>query len=272
MYKLLACDLDETLLGTDHHVPQRNKEAIKKAIEQGTYIVPASGRSFNIMQDVLKELGIYQKKDTYSISFNGACITENYQNRICDLQPALSWDLCNHIWKWGCDLGDVDVHIYTLNTIWTTPLCPADREVFEAINIPAVETTQTSIEFLKGTHIVKILYMNLDIEYLHKIAQEIPDIPKEIEVTYSSDRYLEFNAHNTNKGEGLKRLAAKLGIDMSETIAIGDSDNDKEMIAAAGLGVAMANADVRYQKMADYVTHFNNDEGGVAEVIEKFIL
>ena len=272
MYKLIAFDLDETLLGSDHHVPERNRRAIARAMEQGVYVVPCSGRSFNIMQEVLHELGMYQRKHTYSVSFNGACITENYHNRICALEDSLSWDDCNAIWQYGCELGTVDVHLYTLNTIWTTPLNAADQEVFDALHIPSVATTQRSIEFLKGSHLVKILYMNLSLDYLHTISKTMPPIAPALDTTFSSDRYLEFNAKGVSKASGLTRLAAYLGIDMHDVIAIGDSDNDAEMIRAAGLGVCMANGGDAYKRMANYVTRATNDEGGVAEVIEKFVL
>ena len=184
----------------------------------------------------------------------------------------MSWDDCNAIWQYGCELGTVDVHLYTLNTIWTTPLNAADQEVFDALHIPSVATTQRSIEFLKGSHLVKILYMNLSLDYLHTISKTMPPIAPALDTTFSSDRYLEFNAKGVSKASGLTRLAAYLGIDMHDVIAIGDSDNDAEMIRAAGLGVCMANGGDAYKRMANYVTHATNDEGGVAEVIEKFVL
>ena len=91
-------------------------------------------------------------------------------------------------------------------------------------------------------------------------------------MSYSSNRYLEFNARGVNKGAGLMRLADMLGVPREQTIAIGDNYNDLSMVEAAGLGVLMANAPEELKPRADYVTHDDNDAGGVAEVIEKFVL
>ena len=105
MYKLVAVDLDETLLNDARHVPLRVRRAIEQARAKGVYIVPSSGRSFAIMQYILDEIGAKDMKDEYAISCNGACITENAHNTIIDLQPPTPWDFCNKMWKHGIQLG-----------------------------------------------------------------------------------------------------------------------------------------------------------------------
>lgn len=272
MYKLVAVDLDETLLNDARHVPLRVRRAIELARAKGVYIVPSSGRSFAIMQYILDEIGTKDMKDEYAISCNGACITENAHNTIIDLQPPTPWDFCNKIWKHGIQLGNVGVHVYTLASIYTTKWREDDRNIFTLTGIPAIETREADLEFLRNTHIVKILYMNNDFAYLQQLAHDMRDLTCDVGVTFSSNCYIEFTPKGISKGAALKRLAHHLGIDMSETIAVGDSANDTEMIKAAGLGVCMANADDSMKTQADYVTQDNNNEGGVAEVIEKFIL
>ena len=272
MYKLLATDLDETLLNDQHHVPQRVLKAIQAARERGVYIVPASGRGFKIMQDVLREIGTWNREREYSISFNGACITENKNNRVVDLQKGTSWEFCNTIWKYGLALGNVDIHAYTIDTVWTNILAPENRATVKAIKLNQIETSEPNLDFLRHNRMVKILYMSQDFEYLKQLEEKMRPMTHEVDTTFSSNLYLEFNAKGISKGAALMRLASYLGIKPEETIAVGDSHNDIEMIEAAGLGVYMSNASESLKPHATYVTQADNNEGGVAEVIEKFIL
>ncbi|MNR08724.1 Sugar phosphatase YidA [compost metagenome] len=92
-----------------------------------------------------------------------------------------------------------------------------------------------------------------------------------LEITNSSPYNYEINPQGVNKATGIKIVCDLLGLDMSQVIAVGDSLNDLAAIQAAGLGVAMGNAQIAVQENADYVTASNNDDG-IAEVIQKFIL
>ena len=82
MYKLIACDLDETLLSSDRSVSKKNVEAIQKAQDLGVKFVLASGRGYASMQDTLKEIGLYEEEDEDVISFNGGAVTENKENEL----------------------------------------------------------------------------------------------------------------------------------------------------------------------------------------------
>src|SRR5690606_18935604 len=100
------------------------------------------------------------------------------------------------------------------------------------------------------------------------ILQEL--LGDQLHITKSKAHYLEFMHKEGTKGHALQALAQHIGATMDETIAIGDAWNDREMILAAGLGVAMGNAVPMLKEIADYVTLSNNDDG-VCHVIEKFI-
>lgn len=93
-----------------------------------------------------------------------------------------------------------------------------------------------------------------------------------MDVSYSSNRYIEFNHKGVNKGAGLKKLADLLHIDIQDTIAIGDNYNDLSMIKDAGLGVGVQNAAPGIKPDCDYITTATCEEGAVCEVIEKFVL
>ena len=90
-------------------------------------------------------------------------------------------------------------------------------------------------------------------------------------MVFSSNILLEFNPKDTNKGTALKRLSEYLNIPMEETMALGDSYNDIEMLETAGLGVAMANSPKDIKDISDYTTLADNNNNGVAEAINKFI-
>ncbi len=269
MYKLIACDLDETLLTDDAHVCQRNKEAIAQATKLGVKFVPATGRGYRAIEKTLEEINLKDKANEYVISFNGGCITENKDDRIMKFQ-GISFDKADELYRLGLNY-DVCMHVYTKDMVYVYNADEEEinylklRHVYKIINEP-------SLDFLKGQDIAKVLYGNPDVPYLEKVAAEISDATKDLDVSYSSNRYLEFNHQGVNKGAGLLWLADKLGIKPEETMAIGDNFNDLSMIKAAGLGVGVANTNPKMKDDCDYITEANNNNGGVGEAIEKFIL
>ena len=117
----------------------------------------------------------------------------------------------------------------------------------------------------------QIIY-KVDYGYLKKIEDDLKDITGDLDVSYSSNRYIEFNHQGVNKGQGLKKLADILGVDIKETIAIGDNFNDLSMIKVAGLGVGVQNTVEDMKKECDVITKATNNENAVAEVISKYIL
>lgn len=269
MYKIIACDLDETLLSRDHTVSRRNKTAIEKARRMGVKFVPATGRGYDSVEPTLKELNLFQEEQEYVISFNGGAITENKGNRLLHFQ-GISFDLASQLYKRGQNY-DVTIHIYTRDVVYLYNAAPDDAKSLSArMNIR--EITCKDIDFLKDTDIVKALYMNTDYDYLRRIEDDYRDLAPLMDVSYSSNRFIEFNCKGVNKGAGLLSLGKLLGVKPEETIAIGDNFNDLSMIKAAGLGVGVKNSIEGIKKDCDYITEADHEEGAVAEVIEKFIL
>lgn len=273
MYRLIACDLDETLLDGTHHVPERVRRAIAAARELGVRFVPATGRPYASADDTLEELGLLGAPGEYVLSFNGGVITENAQRR-----PLTSCGLPNATAEALYEAGierNLCVHVYTLEHVYLYNYWPQERSYIGGrMNI--VETAEKSLGFLSttGEHVVKILFMSLDMDELRRTERELADagLTEGLDVVYSSNRYLEFNAPGINKGTGLLALAERLGIAPEETMAIGDNSNDVPMLRAAGLGVAVANASAEALSAADYVCEADNNAGGVAEAIERFVL
>ena len=269
-YKLIAADLDETLISRDRTICQRNIDAIKKATEMGIKFVPATGRGYNSVHDTLKTLGLYDKEGQYTISYNGGAITENKDEKLLYFQ-GITFEEAEALYKYGLRYDDICMHVYTPDQVWIKNLFPEEYE-YIAVRQPCTEIFTDDIDFLKDKEIVKFIYMNLDHSYLERIAEEVKDLTKDMDVSYSSNRYMEVNRKGVSKGTGLQRLCDILNIDIKDTIAIGDNYNDLSMIKAAGLGVGVANTVEAMKPECDYVTKADCDEGAVGEVIEKFVL
>ena len=270
MYKLIACDMDETLLNTkDRKVSAKNVETIQRARQKGVKFVPATGRGYRSIQGTLTELGLIDLPNEYVISFNGGAIVENQNNRLLHFD-GISFELAEEFFKRGLNY-DVCIHVYTLDTVYVYNFTDNEKAYLNG-RMEVEEFFDKNINFLKGQEIVKALYVNTNQDYLHKIETELKDITADVDVSYSSNRYIEFNHKGVNKGQGLLNLAKRLGIKQEETIAIGDNFNDISMIEAAGLGVGVANCVEGIKPQCDYITSATCDEDAVAEVIDKFIL
>ena len=269
MYKIIACDLDETLLGSDRKVSVGNRAAIAKARERGVKFVLATGRGFASVQGTLTELGLNDADGEYVISFNGGVITENKQNRVLSFH-GLPFDLAQDLFARGL-ARDVCIHVYTIDTVYAFRL--NDNEVsYVNGRMEMTESHATDLNFLAGQNIVKILFQNTDAAYLRQIEADCGDIADRADISFSSNRYIEFNAKGVTKGAGLLQLCSVLDVNPQDTVAIGDNFNDLPMIQAAGLGVGVQNSAEGLKKFCDVVTEARYDEDAVAEVIEKYIL
>lgn len=270
MYRLMFSDLDETLL-VNHHVPKMNQEAILKAREQGLKFVPCTGRAFNMIPDILKEIGTYDKAGEYSLCFNGGLIVENKDNKVLHFK-GLDFKQAKEIFENARNLY-VCVLVFTLDCcyIFHADEDEIQRKIAQKAKFKVIE--DYDIDFLKDEKIAKILYEKRDMDYLKQLAKKLPEsIQETCSIAFSSGRYLEMNTKGVDKGYGMRWLVNYLGYDMDETIGIGDNYNDVEMIKTAKLGCAVACASDDIKELAQYVTQKDYDEGAVKEVIEKFVL
>ena len=269
MYKIIVCDLDQTLLSDDCTVSRGNVEAIQKARALGVKFVPATGRGYRSIENTLKQLDLLDRENEHDISFNGGAITENKGNRLLHF-AGIPFSLAEELYRRG-QRYTVCIHVYTGDTVYVYRLWQEEIE-FLAGRMPVTEVFETGLDFLAGQEIVKVLYMNTDYAYLKRIEAELRDITGDVDVSYSANRYIEFNRRGVNKGAGLLSLAKLLGVSPEETIAIGDNFNDLSMIQVAGLGVGVRNTVEDMKPLCDYITQATSNENAVAEVIEKFVL
>lgn len=270
MYKMILSDLDETLL-VNHHVPKFNQDVVHKVCEKGVKFVPATGRAYNMIGDILKEIGTYQKENEYSICFNGGLIVENKNDRILHFK-GLTFEQTKTFFEIGLQY-EVCILIFTLDCCYIFRADPNEvqRKIDQKAHFEVIDVD--CMDFLKNEKIAKILFERRDMDYLFDIEKNIdPHLKKDISISYSSYRYLEINPLGIDKGYGLRWLANYLGYRSEEVIAIGDNYNDVEMIKEAGLGACVSSAREDIQTLANYVAKCDYDEGAVREVIEKFVL
>ena len=191
MYKLIVCDLDETLLQTwDKKVSQKNCDAIKKAREKGVRFVVTTGRGYETVDGTLEEIGLKDQEGQYVISFNGGAITENHGNRLLHFQ-GLPFSEAEELYRRGMNYN-VCIHVYTVDTVYVYNFTQGEKDFLRG-RMEVVEVQDRNLDFLRGQEIVKCLYMNTDHPYLEAIARDLSDITGDMDVSYSSNRYLEFN-------------------------------------------------------------------------------
>jgi len=266
MYKLLALDLDDTLLDSNIVIPENSRRAVDLARQSGVRVTFATGRTFRSALPFAQELAI----EDYIMTYQGALVKHSVNGQVLSRLP-LPFDVALKV----IDL--VDSYGYHLNVyLDDTPYIAKPSEESKRYNaiskIPMIEVGDLG-SFLrqKGEAPIKILAVAEE-ELLDRLADEAKLIfAKQLHICKSKPTFLEFSHLLGNKGDGLATIAAHYGIAREEIIAVGDSYNDLEMIEYAGLGVVVSNARQEIKDRADYVCP-SNDECGIAEVVEKFIL
>ena len=270
MYRMIVSDLDETLLNSQHKVGDNNLYWINKARkEKGVYFVPATGRIYAMISDILQDLELYNVEKEYVISGNGAMITENKDNQMLHFD-GMPFEDMEAIMKFATT-QDVCVELFTEDTVYVYNVNDYERNVLSHITGNFVYLDDPDVSFLKDTPIVKILYMNLNTDYLKSLEPLMKPLTKNVQVSYSSNRYMEFNRLGVDKGKAVLWLANMLNIDIKDVIVCGDNYNDVAMLEVAGLSVAANNAVEDVKKICDVVTDNDLNDGVLAEVIQKYI-
>lgn len=269
--KLIAIDMDGTWLRGDCSISQKTKETIQRAIEAGYCVVPTTGRSFRNSVNVLQDCEGLR----YFINANGSTVTDALEEQVIytEAMPYETareiYDLSNQYESFLEIYEELDAHVdkYGREFLLRAGLSGDYVEQLLSTNVEHdclddfMESTQRRIcKF----HIV-CSSADIASQLKRKISQ-IPDIyplsvfPLNIEVVNGT----------WSKASGLKKLTEHLGLTSSEVMAIGDSDNDYDMICWAGTSVAMGNGNKKVKEAADYIVS-SNDEDGVAEALEKYL-
>ncbi len=285
MIKLIASDMDGTLLNHNHKIPKENVKLINFAKNQGIEFVVATGRAYYEALPALNEENI----NCDVISFNGGIVYDKNGN-IISITPMLPKDLYYTIEI--LKSFDISYQLYTKNTIYTTSI---ETDINAYIDLIRSNGYEPDVEHLRAeaqqkldvgyiTEVenielylnekenppIKIIAISNDISKLENAAKLLSDNTS-ISVTSSGANNIEIMHKNATKGEALKEIAKIYGINLENAVAIGDNLNDQAMLDIVGYSVAMKNGNTILKEQAKYVTEKTNSEGGVADTIFKLI-
>ena len=285
MIKLIASDMDGTLLNHNHKIPKENVELINYAKNQGIEFIVATGRAYYEALPALNEENI----NCDVISFNGGIVYDKNGN-IISITPMLPKDLYYTIEI--LKSFDISYQLYTKNTIYTKSIETDINAYIDLIRSngydPDVEhlraeaqqklevgyiTEVENIELYlneKENPPIKIIAISNDISKLENAAKLLSENTS-ISVTSSGANNIEIMHKNATKGTALKEIAKIYGINLENAVAIGDNLNDQAMLDIVGYSVAMKNGNTILKEQAKYVTEKTNSEGGVADTIFKLI-
>ena len=295
--KVIALDLDRTTLRSDATLAPRTREAICDALAAGLEVVIISGRPrCSLPQEVVVIPGI-----RYLVTSNGAAVNKRYYKH----ENTDIWQVCvakqqyelleeKRIWAWTLakeaalaildhSLPYFEKELLTYETfVEGIAYAPEDY-----VNYPSkygapkkaevyVKSTRIPIadfpSFVKE-HAYELDSLDLlvaDLDYFEEIQELIRCNVADVYMTSSMKRMLEISNKEAGKASGLRYVLKDMGLRTEQVIAFGDGNNDADMLAYAGLGVAMANAMPHCLECADYVGK-SNDEDGVAEIIEMIV-
>ena len=263
--KLIAVDLDGTLLNSDHKISEETKKALQKAARMGISVVPCSGRPFPGVKQYLEELDLQGDKQ-FAITFNGALVfnlngeeivkdTLSFTDFTYFLEMAKKYKMPFHV-----ELDDhfvtLDrkINIYLSHESWMTQM-PIEVKDFD--EIPADFT------FVKGMFTGSHKEME---DFLKRV--DLADF-KSYNASTSDPTLFELNSKTASKGNALKQLGKKLGLREDEIMIFGDQSNDLSMFSVPGFKkVAMGNAIEEVKAKADFVTR-TNDHNGIAYALEE---
>lgn len=270
--KIIALDLDGTLLNSDKQLTEENAAALERAAAAGAEIVPATGRFFRGMPEFIQELPYLR----YVISVNGAQVYDiKNQKTVCSSE--MPWERAVSVME-RLDEIDVIYDCYQDGWGWMTKALYDKAEEFAPTihNLKMIRTLRTPVpelkEYLreKGEGVQKIQIFFKDLNLREKMLKVLPEEFPDLVVTTSIVNNIEINSKGATKGNALNSLAEYLGVLKTETMAFGDDDNDISMLKAAGIGVAMGNAAKEAKEAADYITD-SCDNSGVAKAIKHFL-
>lgn len=262
-YKLIAVDMDGTLLNSEGIITEKTRASIQRAVEKGAVFSICTGRPIQGVEAFNKLLNL----DAPFITYNGAMIVMGKSKEIL-FQQVLPTEVARNILSIGKTLGTTIV-MWSNNKLYAYEL---NERVLDYKKISTVEPIiiQNEEEIIQSG-ITKILWYD-DTEKLDYYQSILKDKLRD-SCNYCTTRpvFLEFFNKDVSKAVAMEKLGEHFGIRREEMIAVGDGFNDLSMIEYAGLGVAMGNAPEEIKSKADYVT-LSNDEDGVAHVLEKFVL
>ena len=266
--KLLFVDLDETLLTSDKTVSPQDMTAINEMISAGHKVIINSGRPLYSILGIAEKID-FLREGFYISSFNGGLIYDPVKKERL-VSRSVDKDICRYFFDEARKAG-IHCHTYTENNVVSERATKEFEFYTNRIHMPGIVVDDFS-EVVDEPP--KMILISLDgKEVLEKFRIEHEEFAKgRLYTTFSDARLLEYSNLLANKGEAIKYMCEYLNVSIEDTVAAGDEENDIPMIKVAGVGCAMKNATEATKECADYITDRTNNEGGISEIIYKFIL
>lgn len=268
-YKLIALDVDGTLLNSKKEISQKTNQTINQAIQEGKEVIISSGRCLPELKDILEQIpGI-----RYLIMTSGAMVYDIQNNKEIysnQLDPETIHTILNVSKE-----NDILVHLLTDRSIVESNKGHRLEEYGMGVYQPMYNSIATFVDDIYTYYeqlnkpLEKVNLYHKTVEDREHSLSRLKNLP--ISLKFAEGTSLECSALHINKGTGLIKLCEHLGIDIQETICVGDADNDIEILKVAGLSVAMGNASDHIKEIADVVVN-DNDHDGVAQAIQEYLL
>lgn len=269
--QLILFDLDGTLLTGDKQLSPANRVALEKAAAAGIHLVPCTGRFYSAIPQVVRDLPFLR----YFVTVNGAQVYDRQVDQILlrrEISPADAQAVYDKL-----DTLPLIYDCYWEDRAFMSAghLAQAEAFVQDPHLLALVKGLREPLADFRGTMAgrgaQKIQAFFPTPEQRQAAARDLMWSFPHMALTSSYPCNLEINSREATKGAALEFLAQRLGIPLRDTMAFGDGSNDLSMLQAAGLGVAMQNADPALKAVAKYVAA-SNDEDGVARTLEHFCI
>lgn len=260
--KLIASDMDDTLLNSRNEISSGNAAAIHRALEAGLQVLIATGRMYVSAKPYVDKLGL----DIPLISYNGALVKGNRSGEVFYEHP-LRWETSREVLAY-CRKKGYYIQAYIDDALWVKELTPFSAAYTKISGIPATPVGDRLYDLPRAPY--KLLVMTREGEFKDAWEDIQTTFSGSVVVTSSKDNFLELMEPGVNKWQAVTAVAERYGIGADEIMCIGDSNNDLSMIQNAALGVAVANAKPAVKAAAKWGTG-DHDADGVAEAIDKLL-
>lgn len=267
-YKLLAIDMDGTALTSRKKISPRTGAAINDLLKRGVHVVTSTGRGLDELTDYREDFRLMH----YGILITGGLVYDFFKREPIAVH-AVDEDTMFKLIDFGTTERAM-IHLLTLKSSVAREVDIQHMEDFDmAIYFDMFNRICLRVDDFKQyirTHPGEVIKVNL---YHRDRASRDRNFERmknlNLSITFTEHNNLEAAPAGITKASGLIELCNFLGIDIAETVAVGDGNNDREILQAAGVAVAMGNARDEIKKIADFVT-LDNDNDGVAVAIEKY--
>ena len=268
--RLIAFDLDDTLLTSDKVLTSETRSALQRAHEAGIEPVPATGRFFLAIPEEIRSLSFIR----YFITINGALVYDAEKNSAIS-KAEIPWQRAIELMEYLDTLPVIyDCFIDSWGYMTERLKNKASEYVSSVHHLEMINRLRDPVPELKeyvrkrGRDVQKVQFFMKDMELKNKLLKTLPLRFPDLAVSSSIINNIEINSNEATKGQALLNLAEHLGIRKEQTMAFGDGLNDIDMISSAGTGVAMENACPELKEIADIITKSCN-ENGVAAIINS---